>query len=89
MKTDAKGAAMEIKRTTIPGLTFSVVVEEVNHRDALGGLICYLASLYRLDPKTQARHLVRRSRIPGAAAEMRNEFQHDGIRAFRRLEAIA
>ncbi|TCL72138.1 hypothetical protein [Rhizobium sp. BK251] len=78
---------MEIKRTTIPGLTFSVVVEEVNHRDALGGLICYLASLYRLDPKTKARHLVRRSRIPGAAAEMRNEFQRDGIQAFRRLEA--
>jgi hypothetical protein len=80
---------MKINTTTIPGLTFSVQVEEVNHRDQFGGLICYLASLYRLDPKTQARHLVRRSRIPGAAAEMRNEFQRDGIRAFRRLEATA
>lgn len=80
---------MQIRTTTIPGLTFCVQVEEVNHRDQFGGLICYLASLYRLDPKTQARHLVRRSRIPGAAAEMRNEFQRDGIQAFRRLEATA
>ncbi|WP_065092284.1 MULTISPECIES: hypothetical protein [unclassified Rhizobium] len=77
---------MEIKRTTIPGLTFAVEVEEVNHRDHTGGLICYLASLYRLDPKTKARHLVRRSRIPGAADDMRREFRHGGIQAFRRLE---
>lgn len=80
---------MEIKRTTIPGLTFSVVVEEVNDRDALGRLICYVAYLYRLDPKTQVRHLVRRSRIPGAADDMRQEFKRDGIQAFRRLEATA
>lgn len=80
---------MKVNTTTIPGLTFSVQVEEVNHRDQFGGLICYLASLYRLDPKTQARQLVRRSRIPGTAAEMRNEFQRDGIQAFRRLEATA
>lgn len=80
---------MQIRTTTIPGLTFSVQIEEVNHRDQFGGLICYLASLYRLDSKTQARHLVRRSRIPGAAAEMRNEFQQGGIQAFRRLEATA
>ncbi len=88
VKSEAKGSPMDIKRTTIPGLTFSVVVEEVNHRDALGGLICYVALLYKLDPKTKARHLVRRSRIPGAADDMRREFQRDGIQAFRRLEAI-
>lgn len=77
---------MQVKITTIPGLTFSVQIEEVNDRDAFGGLICYLASLYRLDPRTSARHLIRRSRIPGSAAEMRNEFHRDGIQAFRRLE---
>lgn len=77
---------MQVNTTTIPGLTFSVQVEEVNHRDQFGGLICYLASLYRLDPKTSARHLVRRSRIPGTADEMKREFHRDGIRAFRRLE---
>ncbi|MBB4282621.1 hypothetical protein GGE43_002532 [Agrobacterium tumefaciens] len=80
---------MQINTTTIPGLTFAIQIEEVNHRDSLGRLICYLASLYRLDPKTSARHLVRRSRIPGAAAEMRNEFQRDGIQAFRRLQGTA
>lgn len=80
---------MQIKTTTIPGLTFAVEIEEVNHRDPLGGLICYLASLYRLDPKTRARHLVRRSRIPGSASDMKREFQRDGIRAFRCLEAKA
>ena len=76
---------MQVSTTIIPGLTFSVEVEEVNHRDQFGGLICYLASLYRFDPKTSIRHLVRRSRIPGAADEMKREFQRDGIQAFRRL----
>lgn len=77
---------MQVKTTTIPGLAFSVQVEEVNHRDQFGGLICYLASLYKLDPRTSVRSLIRRSRIPGAAADMTREFQRDGIRAFRRLE---
>lgn len=80
---------MQIKTTTIPGLTFAVQVEEVNDRDQFGGLICYLASLYKIDPQTAARHLVRRSRVPGSAADMKREFQRDGIRAFRRLEAKA
>jgi len=80
---------MQVKTTTIPGLTFAVQVEEINHRDSFGGLICYVAYLYRLDPKTSARHLVRRSRIPGAADDMKREFQRDGIQAFRRLEATA
>ncbi len=80
---------MEIKRTTIPGLTFAVQIEEVNHRDQFGGLICYLASLYRLDPRSSVRHLVRRSRIPGAADDMKREIQRDGIQAFRRIQAIA
>lgn len=79
---------MQVKTTTIPGLVFSVQVEEVNHRDQFGGLICYLASLYRIDPKTSARSLLRRSRIPGAAADMTSEFQRDGIRAFRLLGRV-
>lgn len=77
---------MEVKTTTIPGLTFNVQIEEVNHRDRLGGLICYLATLYRLDRKTATRHMIRRSRVPGTADAMRREFERDGIQAFRRLE---
>ncbi|MGO6833404.1 hypothetical protein ACCS37_32260 [Rhizobium ruizarguesonis] len=80
---------MHIKRTTISGLTFNLIVEEVNHQDTSGGLICYLASLYKIDPKTSAQHLIRRSRIPGAADAMRREYQRDGIRGFRRLERNA
>lgn len=78
---------MQVKTTTIPGLTYSVQVEEVNHRDPMGGLICYLASLYRIDPKTSARTLLRRSRIPGAAVDMKREFARDGIQAFRRYQS--
>lgn len=78
---------MQIRTTTIPGLTFSVQVEEVNHRDQFGGLICYLASIYRIDHKTSARSLLRRSRVPGTADVMKREFERDGIRAFRRFEA--
>ncbi|MDP9590501.1 UNVERIFIED_ORG: hypothetical protein J2W19_003060 [Shinella zoogloeoides] len=77
---------MQIRTTTIPGLAFSVQVEEVNHSDQFGGLICYLASMYRIDHKTSARSLLRRSRIPGTADVMKREFERDGIQAFRRLE---
>ncbi|MGO8332101.1 hypothetical protein ACC778_08245 [Rhizobium ruizarguesonis] len=79
---------MEIKTTIITGLTFSALVEEVNHRDRFGGLICYIATLYRIDKKTSVRHLIHRSRIPGAAAEMKRNFDRDGIQAFRRLERV-
>lgn len=78
---------MQVKTTTIPGLAYSVQVEEVNHLDPMGGLICYLASLYRVDPKTSVRTLLKRSRIPGAASDMRREFQRDGIQAFRRYQS--
>lgn len=81
-----KGAPVLVNTTTIPGLTFAIQIEEVNHRDSLGRLICYMAYLYRIDPKTSARHLVRRSRIPGAADDMKREFRQGGIQAFRRLE---
>ncbi len=78
---------MQVKTTTIPGLTHSVQVEEVNHLDPMGGLICYLASLYRVDPQTSVRTLLKRSRIPGAASDMKREFQRDGIQAFRRYQS--
>lgn len=80
---------MLVTNTTIPGLIFTVQVEEVNHVDPKGKLICYLASLYRIDPKTSARSLLKRSRIPGAADDMKREFQRDGIRAFRRYAISA
>lgn len=76
---------MAITTTTFKGLTFNVVVEEFDDRDACGQLNGYLASIYRQDRTTSALHLIRRSRLPGAAATMRQEIQREGIRAFRRL----
>ncbi|RYG91066.1 MAG: hypothetical protein EON58_18975 [Alphaproteobacteria bacterium] len=76
---------MAITTTTFKGLTFNILVEEFNDRDALGRLNGYLASIYRQDRDTSARHLIRKSRLPGAADVMKREIQRDGIRAFRRL----
>lgn len=79
---------MAITITVIHGLSFNLLIEEVNDRDPSGRLVCYLASIYKQDKGTSARRLVRRSRLPGAAAEMTREIQRDGIRAFRRLAHI-
>lgn len=79
---------MGITITVIQGLTFNLVIEEVNERDPRGHVICYLASIYKQDRATCAWRLLRRSRLPGAAAEMTREIQRDGIRAFRRLARI-
>jgi hypothetical protein len=76
---------MKARKTTIKGLTFNVLIEEINDRDAVGGLICYLASVYLIDRRTSARRLIRRSRIPGIADTLCRELQRDGIQAFRRL----
>ena len=76
---------MTIKTTLFTGLTFNVLVEEFNDRDAAGHLSGYLASVYTQDKATTARRLVRRSRLPGAADAMRGEIERDGIQAFRRL----
>lgn len=76
---------MKISTTIIPGLAFDLLIEEVNHRDAGGRLLCYLASIYRQNKGTSVRHLVRRSRVPGAADVMRREIERDGIQSFRRF----
>lgn len=79
---------MTTKITTIPGLTFDLIVEEVNVRSLSGGLICYFATIYRKDKGSSFRHLIKRSRLPGAAADMAKEIQQDGIRAFRRFQHV-
>jgi hypothetical protein len=79
---------MTTKLTTIPGLTFDLVIEEVNVRTINGGLICYVATIYRRDKGSSLRRLVRRSRVPGTAADMEREIQQDGIRAFRRFQHV-
>ncbi|TCQ07670.1 hypothetical protein C8J34_104131 [Rhizobium sp. PP-F2F-G36] len=79
---------MTTKLTTIPGLTFDLIIEEVNVRSLNGGLICYFATIYKKDRDSSIRRLIRRSRLPGAAADMTREIQQDGIRAFRRFQHV-
>jgi hypothetical protein len=77
-----------ITSTTFQGLTFNLLVEEFADRDTAGRLNGYLASIYRIEKGTSVRRLIRRSRLPGAAAEMKKQFDRDGIQAFRRFQDI-
>lgn len=76
---------MQISTTVIPGLSFDLVIEEINHRDFEGHYLCYLASIYCQNRGTAVRRLVRRSRLPGAADVMRREIERNGIQSFRRF----
>lgn len=76
---------MAVNTTLIPGLTFNLMIEEVNERAPCGGLLCYVASVYAVEKTTSVRRLIGKSRLPGAADEMKREIQRDGIQAFRRF----
>lgn len=76
---------MAVTTTTFRGLTFNLLIEEFHDRDSGGHLNGYLASVYAQDRTTSALRLIRRSRLPGTAAIMRQEIRRDGIQAFRRL----
>ncbi|MCV3765156.1 hypothetical protein [Rhizobium sp. TRM95796] len=58
---------MTSKLKTIPGLTFNLLVEEVNERDREGRRLLYLASVYLQVRGSSRLYLIRRSRLPGAA----------------------
>ncbi|WVT72163.1 hypothetical protein QM996_11525 [Sinorhizobium chiapasense] len=73
--------------TKIRGLTVNIIIEEVRHEHEKGGLICYLASIYVQRHGSAEKMLVRKSRLPGAAQELKREIQRDGLRAFNRLGA--
>lgn len=71
--------------TKIRGLTVNIEVVEVCQQDQNGGMIWYLAAIYVQPHGSTTKTLVRKSRLPGAATELRNEIQRDGIRAFSRV----
>lgn len=73
---------MEIKTSTFRGLTFDIVVEEAQTVDANGGRIWYTAAVFLRSKGQQQRHLVRKSRLPGVAADLAKEIKRDGIRVF-------
>jgi hypothetical protein len=71
--------------TKIRGLTVNIIVEEAHHHHEKGGLICYVASIYVQVHGSAEKTLVRKSRLPGAAAALKAEIQRDGLRAFSRF----
>ncbi|MDK4738061.1 hypothetical protein PH547_04175 [Rhizobium sp. CNPSo 3464] len=71
--------------TRIKGLTVNVEVLEVYQQDNNGGTIWYYAAIYVQAHGSGEKRLVRKSRLPGTAAELRKEIQRDGLRAFDRI----
>lgn len=71
--------------TKIRGLTVNVEVLEVHQRDVNGGTLWYYAAIYLQSHGSAEKRLVRQSRLPGAAAELRKEIQRDGLRAFDKI----
>lgn len=74
--------------TKITGLTVNVEVVEVCQQDQNGGMIWYLATIYVQHHGSKEKTLVRKSRLPGAAAALKAEIQRDGIQAFGAFRAI-
>ncbi|ARQ11009.1 hypothetical protein NXC12_CH03016 [Rhizobium etli] len=73
--------------TKIKGLTVNIEVVEVCQTDATGGTIWYYAAIYAQPHGSAEKRLVRKSRLPGAAAALKAEIQRDGIQAFSRIGA--
>ncbi|WLD95803.1 hypothetical protein PX860_09435 [Agrobacterium leguminum] len=71
--------------TRIKGLTVNIEVVEMSHADNNGGILCYVAAIYIQRHGSTEKRLVRKSRLPGAAAELKREIQRDGLRTFDRL----
>ena len=79
---------MQRKTTVLKGLSFNRLVEEVHHVDPKGGLVCYVASIYLQEHGASEKRLVRRSRIVGAAAQLKREIKQDGIQVFDRFKNL-
>ncbi|MEY9782037.1 hypothetical protein [Sinorhizobium fredii] len=71
--------------TRIRGLTVNIEVVEVCQTDQNGGILCYVAAIYVQAHGSTERKLIRKSRLPGAAAELRKAIQKDGLQTFRNL----
>lgn len=71
--------------TRIRGLTVNVEVVEVHQQDVNGGTIWYYTAIYVQEHGSTEKRLVRKSRLPGAAAALNAEIKRDGLRAFDRM----
>lgn len=73
--------------TRIRGLTVNIEVLEVHQQDPNGGTIWYYAAIYIQRHGCAQKKLIRKSRLPGAAAALKEEIKRDGLRTFDRLNA--
>ncbi len=71
----------------IKGLTVNIKVVKMSHADNNGGILCYIAPIYVQPHGSADKMLVRKSRLPGAAAALKAEVKRGGLRAFDRLRA--
>jgi hypothetical protein len=71
--------------TKIKGLTVNIEVVEVCQTDQNGGLLCYVAAIYIQAHGSADKRLVRKSRLPGAAAALKAEIKRDGLQVFDRM----
>ncbi|NTH43021.1 hypothetical protein G6K98_00085 [Agrobacterium rhizogenes] len=76
---------MKTTITKIRGLTVNIEVVEVCQMDQNGGILCYVAAIWIQRHGSKEKALVRKSRLPGAAAALKAEIQRDGLRAFSRF----
>lgn len=76
---------MKTKKTMIKGLAIDVLVVEVAQTDARG-MLFYRAEIFVRERRTGIERLVRRTRLPGSAAELARTVQEQGVRA---LEGLA
>lgn len=66
-------AGMRSKLKIIKGTSFNLIIEEVNETDSAGRLLLYVASVYLHVRGSSRMHLVRRSRVPDAAAGLERD----------------
>lgn len=64
---------MRSKSTVFERPACRLIVEEVNETDRAGGILMYVASLYLQVRGSSRMHLVRRSRVPGSAADLERD----------------
>lgn len=76
---------MKTTITKIKGLTVNIEVVEVCQTDQSGGVLCYVAAIWIQRHGSKEKVLVRKSRLPGAAASLKAEIRRDGLRAFDRI----
>jgi hypothetical protein len=70
------------------GPAFHLFVEEINERGRDGRTLLYLASLYLQVRGRTRMHLVRRSRIPGAAVQLEQDAKLGKIDIGRLVDVV-